>query len=362
MLSCGLVGLPMVGKTTLFNLLTAAKVETGGFMSGKTEARVGMARIPDQRIDFLAKMYNPRKLTYAQIEFTEVPGLVSGASEGKGVGNSFLAAIRDVDALVHVLRAFENPDIPHVEESVDPVRDYETVSLELLFSDLGVLENRIHRLEAGKRKKEQDAELAVLKKCQDGLEVGTPLNLLGLTEEERLSLRNYAFLTEKPMILVVNLDERQFKSGDYPGKIALRSLAVEKGFTVIEVAAQMEMEITELPEEDRQVFLDDLGLSETGIERLAKVTYDYLGLISFLTAGEDEVRAWTIKKGLRAKEAAGKIHSDLERGFIRAETVAFRDLFEAGSMVKARERGCFRLEGKDYVVQDGDIVNFRFNV
>ncbi len=359
---CGLVGLPMVGKTTLFNLLTSAKVETAGFMSGKAEARVGMAKIPDKRIAYLAKMYNPRKVTYAQIEFTEVPGLVGGASEGKGAGNSFLAAIRDVDALVYVLRVFKNPGVLHVEESIDPARDLETVSLELLFADLGVLENRINRLESGKRKKEQDAELAVLKKCQEALEQGTPLHLLDLTDEERLPLRNYAFLTEKPMIVVVNADERQFKAGDYPGKAALKALATKKGFTVIEVAARVEMEIAELPGDDRQAFLDDLGLSETGIERLAKATYDYLGLISFLTAGEDEVRAWTVKKGLRAKEAAGKIHSDIERGFIRAETVAFRDLFEAGSMLKAREKGYFRLEGKDYVVQDGDIISFRFNV
>lgn len=362
MLRCGLIGLPMVGKTTLFNLITSAKADTAGFMSGKVEARVGMAKIPDYRIDYLVQMYSPRKVTYAQIEFTEVPGLVSGASEGKGMGNSFLAAIRDVDALVHVVRAFENPEVPHLEGTVDPARDFETVSLELLFADLGVLENRISRLEAGKRKKEQETELDVLRKCKEALEQGTPLHLLGLNEDERRLLRNYAFLTEKPMILVVNVDEHQFKSGTYPGQAAVTELAAAKGFTVIEVAAQMEMEILELPEEDRKAFLEDLGLSETGIERLAKATYGYLGLISFLTAGEDEVRAWTISQGLRAKEAAGKIHSDLERGFIRAETVAFEDLFKAGSMAKAREKGCFRLEGKDYVVQDGDIINFRFNV
>lgn len=352
----------MVGKTTLFNLLTNAALETASFYSGKAESHVGVARVPDRRIDYLSKMFKPKKTTYAQIEFTEVPGLVRGASEGKGVGNSFLAGIRDVDALVHVIRAFESKDVPHVDDSIDPMRDVETVHLELLFADMGVLENRINRLESGKKKKEQEEELVVLRKCLAGLEEGTPIHLLPLDEKERAQLRNYAFLTEKPVLLVVNVDEKQLKSGSFPGKAELEKYAREKGFPLLEVCGQVEMEIMQLPEEDKELFLADLGLKEPGIERLAKAVYGYLGLISFLTAGEDEVKAWTIKKGTTAKEAAGKIHSDIERGFIRAETVAFKDLGDAGSMAKAREKGYFRLEGKDYAVQDGDIINFRFNI
>lgn len=358
----GIIGLPTVGKTTIFNLLTNASLETAKFFSGRAEANVGMARVPDRRIDFLAKIYKPRKTTYARIQFTEVPGLVRGASEGKGAGNSFLQAVRNVDALIHVVRAFRNPDVLHVDGAIDPLRDIETIDLELLFADLGVLENRIQRIEAGKKKREQEEELAVLRKCKDGLEQGTPINAMALDAGEREWLRNYAFLTEKPMLIVVNVDEDQFRSGDYPGKGSLAALTRERGIPVVAFCGLLEMEVGRLPDEDRVVFLADLGLQETGIERLARATYEHLGLISFLTAGEDEVRAWTIRKGTHAKEAAGKIHSDIERGFIRAEVIAFDDLEESGSMAKAREKGLIRLEGKDYVVRDGDIINFRFNV
>lgn len=359
----GIVGLPTVGKTTLFNLLTRARLETAAFGSGRAEAHTGMARVPDPRVDYLSAMFKPRKTTYAQIEFTEVPGLVRGASQGQGMGNSFLSAIRNVDALVHLVRVFAHPDVPHVDGSIDPVRDMETIDLELLFADLGLIEARIERIEQGKKKKEQEAaELAVMHKLKAALEAEQPIHAVELDEAEQVLVRNYAFLTEKPAILVVNLDEQQFHSRSWPRRDEVLRLAAARNTPVMEICAQMEMEISQLEGEDRELFMADLGIAETGTERLARAVYDRLGLISFLTAGEDEARAWTIRRGTHARGAAGKIHSDIERGFIRAEVVAFADLQAAGSMAKAREQGKFRLEGRDYVVQDGDIINFRFNV
>lgn len=362
-LTSGIIGLPMVGKTTIFNLLTNSDQEISNFFSGKTETITASAKVPDKRINFLADMYKPRKTTYAQIQFSEVPGLVKGASEGKGVGNQFLSAIRNVDLLVHVVRAFKNPDVPHVEDTINPLRDIETIAVEILLADMDLVEKRIQRIQSGKKiTKENAFELEVLKKCLAALEEEVPISSLGLSEEEKLTLRNYAFLTEKPMMLVINIDEDQFREGIYPGKEEVEKYAADRGIALIEICGRMEMEINQLPEEDRALFMEDLGISEPGIDRLARAVYDYLGLISFLTAGEDEVRAWTIKRNTDAKKAAGKIHSDIERGFIRAEVIAFEDLVAAGNMVKAREKGLIRLEGKDYIVQDGDIINFRFNV
>ncbi|AEF94456.1 GTP-binding protein YchF [Desulfotomaculum nigrificans CO-1-SRB] len=362
-LTSGIIGLPMVGKTTIFNLLTNSDQEISNFFSGKTETITASAKVPDKRINFLADMYKPRKTTYAQIQFSEVPGLVKGASEGKGVGNQFLSAIRNVDLLVHVVRAFKNPDVPHVEDTINPLRDIETIAVEILLADMDLVEKRIQRIQSGKKiTKENAFELEVLKKCLAALEEEVPISSLGLSEEEKLTLRNYAFLTEKPMMLVINIDEDQFREGTYPGKEEVEKYAADRGIALIEICGRMEMEINQLPEEDRALFMEDLGISEPGIDRLARAVYDYLGLISFLTAGEDEVRAWTIKRNTDAKKAAGKIHSDIERGFIRAEVIAFEDLVAAGNMVKAREKGLIRLEGKDYIVQDGDIINFRFNV
>lgn len=359
----GIIGLPLVGKTTIFNLLTNSNQEISNFLSGKTETITASAKVPDKRIDFLSNMYKPRKITFAQIQFSEVPGLVRGASEGKGVGNQFLSAIRNADLLVHVVRAFNNQDVPHVEDDVNPLRDIETIAVEVLLADMDLVEKRIERIQAGKKiTKENAFELEVLKKCLAALEEESPISQLGLTDEEKLTLRNYAFLTEKPMMLVINIDEEQFKAGTYPGKEEVEKYAASKGIAVIEICGRMEMEISQLPEEDRALFMEDLGVTEPGIDRLARAVYDYLGLISFLTAGEDEVRAWTIKKGTDAKKAAGKIHSDIERGFIRAEVVAFDDLVAVGSMAKMKEKGLFRLEGKEYIVKDGDIINFRFNV
>lgn len=359
----GLVGLPLVGKTTFFNLLTNAHAEISNFASGKVSSNIGSAKVPDHRIDFLSKLYKPKKTTYAMIDFTDVPGLVSGASTGKGVGNQFLEDIRKVDALVHIVRAFENADVIHVEGSIDPMRDIETINLELLFADLGIIDNRITRIQTGKKvTKENLAELEVLKKCKEGLENGLLIHQINLSDEERELLKTFSFLSEKPMILAINIDEDSLKSGSYPQKEEIRKYASERNVPVIEVCAKAEMEISELEEEDRLLFMEELGIKKSGIDVLSNTTYDYLGLISFLTAGEDEVRAWTIKKGTDAKKAAGKIHSDIERGFIRAEVIKFKDIEELGSEKKVKEKGLYRLEGKEYIVQDGDIINFRFNV
>lgn len=362
-LSCGIIGLPTVGKTTFFNLLTNAGAETAGFFTGKTGTNVNMATIPDERLEFLAELYHPKKTIYAQIEITDVPGLVRGSSQGQGVGNQFLTAVRDADALMHVVRAFRDDRVLHVDGSIDIMRDVETIALELLFADLQLVEKRIERIKAGKKiKKEHQIELAAMEKCYAALEEEKPLAQVELTAEEKEVLRHITFLTEKPMILVVNVDEEQLTARDYPGRDSLWQYAADKGMPVLEICAQAEVEINQLDPADRELFMQDLGITEPGIKRLAKVIYDKLGLISFLTAGEDEVKAWTIKKGTNARQAAGKIHSDIERGFIRAEVVAFADLKKYDTMAKAREAGVVRLEGKEYIVQDGDIIEFRFNV
>jgi len=343
--------------------MTNSEAETSNFFSGKTEANLGTAWVPDERIDFLSKLYKPKKTTYAQIELIDVPGLVQGASQGQGVGNQFLDTIRKVDALVHVVRAFQSPDVPHVEESIDPVRDWETVEMELLFADLDLVEKRIERINTQKKKaKESQAELPILQKCKEALENSIPISKLALEPEELQMLQNYNFFTMKPVIAVVNVDEEQFSSGQYPGKEELEKILSEKGILILEICALMEMEINRLSEEDRELFLAELGIKEPGINRLARTIYNKLNLISFFTSGEDEVKAWTIRMGTNAKKAAGKIHSDIERGFIRAEVVKYEDLHQLGSMAKVKEKGLFRLEGKEYIVQDGDIINFRFNV
>jgi len=362
-LNCGLIGLPMVGKTTIFNLLTGAGVETSNFLTGKTETNVGTARVPDTRVDYLSNLYRPRKITHAQIQFSDVPGLVRGSSQGKGVGNQFLNAIRNVDMLVHVVRAFVNPDLPHVDGSLDPLRDVETINMELLFADMEIIEKRIARIKGGKKiKKENLSELDILEKCLNSLEDEVTIGRMELTEAEKLILKNFNFLTEKPLLLVVNTDEQQFKSRSYPGREGLETYAAGRGLPVIEICGRIEMEISMLPDEDREMFLADLGIAQSGIDRLAQAAYDYLGLISFFTVGDDEVKAWTIEKGTDAKSAAGKIHSDMERGFIKAEVVKYRDLKELRSMARVKEKGLYRLEGKEYIVEDGDIINFRFNV
>lgn len=354
----------MVGKTTLFNLVTGAGLETSNYLTGKTEVNVAMAKVPDPRVDFLARLYQPKKTTYAEIQFSDVPGLVRGASLGQGIGNHFLDGIRHADLLVHVVRAFHNNNVPHADGSVDIMRDIETIDLELLLADMDLVEKRIQRIKAGKKvKKEQYQELEVLQKCLEALENEMTVQQLNLSPAERELLVNYRFFTDKPLILVLNTDEEQLRSGNYPDRDKVRAYARQKGITSLEISGLMEMEIGQLEDQqDRREFMEDLGLSEPGIDKLTRAAYHTLGLISFFTVGEDEVKAWTIEQGMNAKNAAGKIHSDLERGFIRAEVVAYQHLQELGQMSKVKEKGLARLEGKDYVVEDGDIMNIRFNV
>ena len=353
----GIVGLPSAGKTTLFNLLTEGHVETG---SGKMESHLGIAKVPDRRIDFLSNMYKPRKTIYAQIEFVDVPGLARG-SAAKGGVNQFMAGVREADSLVQVVRAFDNPMVPNPEGSTNPVRDAELLHTELLLSDLEIVESESSAWRR-KKGKENPIELPTLKKCQEVLESEGRIGSIDWTPEEQAALRDYGFLTEKPVILVANVGEDALATDDYPGKAELAEYARAKDIPLLTVSARTEQEISELPDEERDAFLKDLGVTESGIERLARAAYAQLGLISFFTVGEDEVRAWTIHQGTEAKKAAGKVHSDIERGFIRAEIVSYEDLHRLGSMAKVREQGLFRLEGKDYVMKDGDIVNFRFNI
>jgi GTP-binding protein YchF len=354
----GLVGLTQTGKTTLFSLLTQTRVSPD-----KTGTNAGVARVPDERIDFLSRLYRPKKTTYAQIEFIDVAGLAA-SQDGRGSGSGkFLHDVRPCDALVHVLRAFEHDTVIHTEMSLDPARDLETVETELLFSDLEMAEKRIEKIKTGRKiTAEHQAELQRMERCYEWMEKGGSMRDMDLTETERAETRNYAFLTEKPRLAAVNLDERQYKSGEYPQKEALNRLCQRLNIPLLEINAQMELEISELSDEDKALFMEDLGLRETGVEALAREVYRHLGLISFLTAGEDEVRAWTVRKGTEAREAAGKIHSDIERGFIRAEVVKYKDILELGKMAKVKEAGRFRLEGKEYPVEDGDVINFRFNV
>ena len=359
----GLIGLPMVGKTSLFNLLTGSDIEIAGFSTGKVSANLGMAKVPDERLGFLRKLNNAKKTIHATMEIVDVPGLSKGASTGKGVGNQFLENIRHSDVLVHIVRAFKDENILHEEGSINPMRDIETINMELLFADLAVIENRIERIESSRKTTKEDIEqMEVLKKCKEGLENGLLIHSLDLSEGEKEVLKTFSFLSERPMIIVVNIDEDQLVDGNYPGKNQLEKFSQEMNTPVIEISAKTELEISQLDAEDREIFMEDLGIKETGIDKLSKTCYSYLGLISFITAGEVEVRAWPIRKGTIAKYAAGKIHSDIEKGFIRAEVCKFKDLKEYGSMVKAREKGLVTLEGKEYIVEDGDIINFRFNV
>ena len=357
-MNIGLIGLTQTGKTTLFNLLTQAKAQ-----AEKKATNIGVAQVPDERIDFLSELYSPKKTTYAQIEFTDITGLAV-SQDGHGSGSSrFLNDVRHCDALVHVLRGFDNQDVIHSMETINPARDLETIETELLFSDLELVEKRIERIKESKKiTAETQAELKKLEQCYDWMEQGKPMRDMVLTNEERANMKNFAFLTEKPRLAVANLDEEQYKSQVYPFQRELISICNGLNIPHLELCAQMELEISELSLEDRAIFMEDAGIKEPGIHVLAREVYSILGLISFLTAGEDEVRAWTINKGTIAREAAGKIHSDIERGFIRAEVVKFNDVAELGRVAKVKEAGRFRLEGKEYIVEDGDVINFRFNV
>ena len=353
----GLIGLPSTGKTTFFQLLTGTDSN-----QNKSEANLGIAKVPDDRIDFLSGIYKPKKTTYATIEVTDIQGIQPSTSTGKSSSLHFLEAVRQVDALVHVVRAFKNDDVFHTEGSIDPLRDIETVNLELLFADLAVMENRIHRIETSKKiTKENQQELELIKRCKECLENEGLLYNMDLNHEERQILKTFNFLTERPLILLINLDEDQFISGDYYGKDEIEAFAKDKNIPVIEVCAKVELEISQLEDEYKTAFMEELGITETGTGKLARAAYELLGLISFITVGEDEVRAWPIKAGTNARDA-GKVHTDIARGFIRAEVAKFEDFKTYGSMQKLKEKGLLRLEGKEAVVEDGDIINFRFNV
>ena len=362
----GIVGLPNVGKSTLFNSLTKAGAESANYPFCTIDPNVGVVAVPDERLKLLGDLYHSKKVTPAVIEFVDIAGLVKGASKGEGLGNQFLSNIREVDAIVHVVRCFEDSNVVHVAGSVNPLRDIETINLELIFSDLEILERRIAKVAKGARMdKEQAKELAMLERVKERLEDGKlAIGFETEDEDEEEYFKNLNLLTAKPVIYAANFGEEDLANdgADNAGVQAVREYAKETGSEVFAICAQIEEEISELDDEERQMFLDDLGLKESGLEKLIRASYHLLGLMSFLTSGEDETRAWTIKQGTKAPQAAGKIHTDFERGFIKAEVVNYKDLLENGSLAAAREKGLVRMEGKEYVVQDGDVILFRFNV
>ena len=362
----GIVGLPNVGKSTLFNSLTKAGAESANYPFCTIDPNVGVVAVPDERLKLLGDLYHSKKVTPAVIEFVDIAGLVKGASKGEGLGNQFLSNIREVDAIVHVVRCFEDSNVVHVDGNVNPLRDIETINLELIFSDLEILERRIAKVAKGARMdKEQAKELAMLERVKERLEDGKlAIGFETEDEDEEEYFKNLNLLTAKPVIYAANVEEEDLANdgADNAGVQAVREYAKETGSEVFAICAQIEEEISELDDEERQMFLDDLGLKESGLEKLIRASYHLLGLMSFLTSGEDETRAWTIKQGTKAPQAAGKIHTDFERGFIKAEVVNYKDLLENGSLAAAREKGLVRMEGKEYVVQDGDVILFRFNV
>lgn len=361
----GIVGLPNVGKSTLFNAITNAGAESANYPFCTIEPNVGMVAVPDGRMDFLAELYAPKKYTPAVIEFVDIAGLVRGASKGEGLGNKFLSNIRMTDAVVHVVRCFDDDNVVHVEGGTDPLRDVEIIDLELILADMEMVERRIDKAKkASKGDKKFLREAAVFEELLHHLNDGKSARSFPCDPEDKELIATSELLSLKPVIYAANLDDEGFSAGFEKNAYyqQLKELADREGALVLPICAKLEQEIAELPPEDKEMFLEELGMEESGLDRLIKCSYSLLGLISYLTGGPEEVRAWTITRGTRAPQAAGKIHSDFERGFIRAEVVAFQDLHNCGSMAAAKEKGLVRSEGKDYVMQDGDVVLFRFNV
>lgn len=362
----GIVGLPNVGKSTLFNSLTKAGAESANYPFCTIDPNVGIVPVPDKRIQMLGDLYKTKKVTPAVIEFVDIAGLVKGASKGEGLGNQFLSNIREVDAIVHVVRCFEDSNVIHVDGSVNPIRDIETINFELIFSDLEILERRIAKTtKIARNDKSAAKELALQERIKEHLEAGKLAKTFETEDEdEKAFLAEYNLLTAKPVIFAANVSEDDLADDGASNEMVaqVRKYAEESGSEVFVICAQIEQEISELDDDEKQMFLEDLGLSESGLDKLIAASYRLLGLISYLTAGEDECRAWTIKVGTKAPQAAGKIHSDFERGFIKAEVVNYQDLLEQGSLAAAREKGLVGMEGKDYVVKDGDVILFRFNV
>ena len=359
----GIVGLPNVGKSTKIKAITNAGAECANYPFCTIEPNVGVVPVPDERLDVLTQMYKPEKTTHAIIEFVDIAGLVKGASKGEGLGNKFLSHIREVDSIVEVVRCFNDPNIVHVDGSINPVRDIETINLELIFADIETIDKRIDNVKKKlKADKKCQEELDLLEKVKKTLEEGKSARTIQLTDEEKELLKESFLLTMKPILYIANVSEEQLSNENDENVKQVKEYAKQENAQVIPLCVKIEEELASLEGEDKKEMLEALGIKESGLDKVIKASYDLLGLMSFLTAGEPEVRAWTIKKGTKAPQAAGKIHSDIERGFIRAEIVSYEDLIKEGSMVAAKEKGLVRSEGKEYIMQDGDIVLFRFNV
>lgn len=364
-LTAGIVGLPNVGKSTLFNAITNQKILAENYPFATIEPNVGVVTVPDERMDKLKEMYEPNKFIPTAYEFTDIAGLVKGASKGEGLGNKFLSHIREVDAIVEVVRCFDNGKIIHVDGSINPIRDIETINLELAIADLDIINNRLEKVaKKARTTKDKDSliEVEALEKAKEALEKNIPLRGIDFTEDEEKVLKSYSFLTIKPIIYLANIDEDELAKKDNKYVQEVKEYAKKEGSQVVSLCAKVEEDLSELDKEDKEEMLEALGIDKSGLDKLITATYDILGLATYFTVGKDEVRAWTFKKGMNAKKCAGIIHTDFEKGFIRAEVISYNDLIECGSELKVKEAGKSRLEGKDYLMQDGDICHFRFNV